>query len=188
METYLSHHGIKGQKWGVRRYQNADGTLTSDGKKHYGLDKLNSNNRKDISNLSEKDRINHLRKEKYNLHEQINRNNPIDRDAIYQEAQRRYDKKVKQGKVEYNPDDWDYEYEERELAKWDKVNAEAHREVDRYLEKKYNITMSEFEKSEKDRITKADKYITNVEKGLLAVAAASLPIIMAMGIKKDLGK
>lgn len=35
MEYYeLYHHGIKGQKWGVRRYQNADGTLTSAGKKH----------------------------------------------------------------------------------------------------------------------------------------------------------
>lgn len=31
----LSHHGILGQKWGVRRYQNADGTLTEAGKKHY---------------------------------------------------------------------------------------------------------------------------------------------------------
>ena len=31
--TVLSHHGILGQKWGVRRYQNADGTLTAAGKR-----------------------------------------------------------------------------------------------------------------------------------------------------------
>lgn len=36
METYLAHHGVKGQKWGVRRYQNADGTLTDAGKRRYG--------------------------------------------------------------------------------------------------------------------------------------------------------
>ena len=34
--TCLVHHGIKGQKWGVRRFQNSDGTLTSAGKAHYG--------------------------------------------------------------------------------------------------------------------------------------------------------
>lgn len=32
---YLMHYGIKGQKWGVRRYQNPDGTLTDAGKKRY---------------------------------------------------------------------------------------------------------------------------------------------------------
>lgn len=29
------HHGIKGQRWGVRRFQNEDGTLTDKGKKRY---------------------------------------------------------------------------------------------------------------------------------------------------------
>lgn len=33
----LMHHGIKGQKWGVRRYQNPDGSYTSEGLKRYGL-------------------------------------------------------------------------------------------------------------------------------------------------------
>ena len=32
----LYHHGIRGQKWGVRRYQNPDGTLTNEGKERYG--------------------------------------------------------------------------------------------------------------------------------------------------------
>jgi hypothetical protein len=31
----LSHHGVKGQKWGIRRFQNKDGTLTPAGKKRY---------------------------------------------------------------------------------------------------------------------------------------------------------
>ena len=33
---YLAHYGIKGQKHGVRRYQNEDGTLTAEGKERYG--------------------------------------------------------------------------------------------------------------------------------------------------------
>lgn len=32
---YLMHHGIKGMKWGIRRYQNKDGSLTPEGEKRY---------------------------------------------------------------------------------------------------------------------------------------------------------
>lgn len=31
---YLAHHGILGMKWGIRRYQNRDGSLTKKGKAH----------------------------------------------------------------------------------------------------------------------------------------------------------
>lgn len=36
--TELRHHGIKGMKWGIRRYQNEDGTLTAEGAKRYNRD------------------------------------------------------------------------------------------------------------------------------------------------------
>lgn len=35
VETELYHHGIKGQKWGIRRYQNPDGSLTAAGRKRF---------------------------------------------------------------------------------------------------------------------------------------------------------
>ena len=36
-DNYLAHHGVMGQKWGVRRYQNPDGSLTAEGRIHYGI-------------------------------------------------------------------------------------------------------------------------------------------------------
>jgi len=47
VENYLMHYGVKGMKWGIRNYQNADGSLTPLGKQHYGHTK---NSFKDFSN------------------------------------------------------------------------------------------------------------------------------------------
>lgn len=48
----ISHHGVLGQKWGIRRYQNEDGTLTDSGKKQY----LKTQER--ASNLQKRQRTN----------------------------------------------------------------------------------------------------------------------------------
>ena len=48
-DDVLQHHGILGQKWGIRRYQNPDGTLTDAGKKRYGVNNEGGPTGKQIS-------------------------------------------------------------------------------------------------------------------------------------------
>lgn len=45
-DDYLAHHGIKGQRWGIRKYQNPDGSLTAEGRQRYGVSELHERNRK----------------------------------------------------------------------------------------------------------------------------------------------
>ena len=45
MENELEHWGTKGMRWGIRRYQNKDGTLTLSGRKRY---------QKELAKLKEK--------------------------------------------------------------------------------------------------------------------------------------
>lgn len=42
MSTYLVHHGVKGRCWGIRRYENPDGTLTEAGKRRYSKTTVSS--------------------------------------------------------------------------------------------------------------------------------------------------
>lgn len=51
-KTYLIHHGIKGQRWGVRRYQNEDGTLTKEGLDRY---------KEELSNATDKEKYKHFK-------------------------------------------------------------------------------------------------------------------------------
>ena len=62
MSDFLMHHGIKGQKWGVRRFQNPDGSLTDEGRKRVtdrrrisSSDKTRDDVNRILSTMSEND-------------------------------------------------------------------------------------------------------------------------------------
>lgn len=53
LEDAVIHFGIKGQKWGVRRYQNPDGSYTDAGRRRYGI----KSKRKEVSYATKEDAI-----------------------------------------------------------------------------------------------------------------------------------
>lgn len=75
----LTHWGIKGMKWGVRRYQNKDGSLTPKGKKRYDT---MSDDAKSVKSLKKKrvDEMSNAELKKYNervrLEQEYSRLNP----------------------------------------------------------------------------------------------------------------
>lgn len=56
-EEFLAHYGIKGQKWGVRNYQDASGSLTAEGRLRYlkPKDRSTSWKKKEATKLSDED-------------------------------------------------------------------------------------------------------------------------------------
>lgn len=66
----LAHAGVKGMRWGVRRYQNKDGSLTPAGKKRYGdqhEDYRRAHDKKSVKQMSDRElreRNNRLQMEK----------------------------------------------------------------------------------------------------------------------------
>ena len=170
MEYEIYHHGVKGQKWGVRRYQNKDGTLTDAGKKR----------------ASNKD----IREYKKQVSKEIEGGHANERAAIRAErekADQEYKEYVKKhGLLEDDTTDeyWD-DYEKRPdvydkaLSIYDKVydreykldTAEGKQVADRLVER--------FGQERMDRFQRSDRTKTLVAVGAVAIPLAVMSLPMA---------
>ena len=125
----LYHFGIKGQKWGVRRYQNEDGSLTPAGKKHYGNmsdDKLQKSLYKQVKKA---------RANQSDWSNQWNVNNTIGKHSKAVEDRYRKDVKKFQSSDEYKK-------AMRKLAELDKKAGRGEISQDQYDKQYKNIRKS----------------------------------------------
>lgn len=127
---YLEHFGVKGQKWGVRRYQNEDGTLTDAGRARYaraeekGLHVLYKKRLNDL----DKNRAEHLR------------------DIDDREPERRaYERKASKAKTDEKHDEWQRKADEigsktaKNIENIKKIDAEVNRIIKKAKDEGYDV-------------------------------------------------
>ena len=168
----LYHHGIKGQKWGIRRYQNEDGTLTAAGKERYGtvenlhnqlaLDEARSiykeaNRKKVLSSLNPKNIVSKKQREK--TREQILNANKLSEKV--NEAKDKADKSEKTWKQDLYKEEIS---RGRELSKngYDYMKESLRRD---YLDIKYNEIMEQ----QQDRIDRGEEYSLEYNKAEISL-------------------
>ena len=124
----LYHFRIKGMKWGVRRYQNKDGSLTTAGKKHYSNmsnDKLQKTLYKQVKKTRSKqsdwsnqwDVTNTIGKNSKEVQDKFNKDRKeYENSDVYKKAEKKIkdlDKRYDQGKISID----EYEIEHKNIMK-----------------------------------------------------------------------
>lgn len=121
----LCHYGIKGQRWGVRRYQNPDGTLTSAGKKRYNKEmKEIERDKKKLA--KEKQELSNRKKTQAKIEklERLKAKVKTERDAVRAE-----NKRLKDAEKQKKNTAKEYERQEREKREQEKQAKEREKEA-----------------------------------------------------------
>lgn len=133
MNDYIQHHGIKGMHWGIRRYQNLDGSLTAAGKKRYSSSEVKEarknlpSEREKLSNMERRksriegeteyaDNVYKVRQEAIDSWDKNNR--PLSKqetDALWKKYEKTYAKALKNNK-EYQQLLKDYDLQKTKVS------------------------------------------------------------------------
>lgn len=166
MSNYIIHWGIKGQKWGIRRYRNTDGTLTEAGKRRYDRDiRENLSKKKDNRVDTSKPDPNRWVKEDITRSRNLvreSKNLVTDLDTL-ERTTRGSGRKTKKMDLSKMSD--------KEMR--DKINREL-------LERQYDQLFNEMNSSNRRRGREIVSDTLSVAGGVLGVAGSSLAIALAM--------
>ena len=160
----LYHFGVKGMRWGVRRYQNKDGSLTEAGKrrvKEDGSFKSNKEMRKEIR--EERSRLDDKLDEKYGV------------SKAYEEADDKMRKRLGRDHFDWDDDDIDQAVFEKLYKNPISLENKKYSELDKTLRSKYGKDYDNFVKSEQT---------TAIVAGFTAVGVTlAVPFIAYQGLK-----
>lgn len=164
-ESSLQHWGIKGMKWGVRRYQNKDGTLTDAGKKRYSRDIQDNKSKKKDSRIdtSNPDPRRWAREDLERTGRVIDATSKIVRQA--QDVERNTSSKPTKKKLDLS------NMTDKELS--DRINREM-------LERRYNDLFAPEEKPKVSKGREAVRDALDVAGTVLGVAGSAVSLALAI--------
>lgn len=162
MNTYLMHHGVKGQRWGIRRYQNEDGSLTKEGRK-----RLYKQYRKDAREAEDR----HYKRARKDFDVDAKELKALKLKQKYEieddDDTSKYDWYKRSGKREYDRATWDYEDAD------DKAHKVAKEKARKELLRKYGEeTLEDLESTRRKREAVATGATIAAMLGGVALAAA----------------